>query len=54
MHPIKILILTTNPSDTDRLQLPQEIREIETEIEIEGKDNVFNPIAGNSSNLRAS
>ena len=33
MHPIKILILTANPSNTDRLQLPQEIREIETEIE---------------------
>lgn len=30
--PIKILILTANPSNTDRLHLDQEVREIETEL----------------------
>ena len=30
--PIKILILTANPRDTDRLRLDQEVREIETEL----------------------
>ncbi len=30
--PIKILILTANPRDSDRLRLDQEVREIETEL----------------------
>jgi hypothetical protein len=30
--PIKILILTANPSNTERLRLDQEVREIETEL----------------------
>ena len=33
MHPIKILILTANPRNTDRLQLEQEIREIKAELD---------------------
>jgi CHAT domain len=33
MPPIKILILTANPRNTDRLQLEQEIREIKAELD---------------------
>ena len=33
MHPIKILILTANPSNIDRLNLDREIREIKAELE---------------------